>query len=226
MSRPAPTAALPDLTGLRLLHRVMRGDLHRLTALAEQLAHLRAGISEKRAKAIDRWVAGLCAEIHHHHDAEDAVAWPVITRHAGAAVDLTGLSDDHAALDPLLDDLRAASRALVAAWPDELPMHAERLATSLRRLRDELDEHIVAEESEIFPVIEEYVPADTWAEVTKGVRKRKGGPSPTFQVPRIEAAATPAEMASLRAEAGPVLMMLLAAMRPGHRRREALVFGA
>jgi hypothetical protein len=61
MSRPAPTAALPDLAGLRLLHRVMRTDLHRLTALVEQLAHLRAGISEKRAKAIDRWILGVCA---------------------------------------------------------------------------------------------------------------------------------------------------------------------
>jgi hypothetical protein len=89
----------------------------------------------------------------------------------------------------------------------------------------ELDEHIVAEEAEIFPVIERYVPADAWEGVTRGVRKRGGGPSAVFRVPRIADVATPQERVALGAEAGPVPRMLLAALRPGHRRREALVFG-
>jgi len=65
-----PTST-PNLMGLRVLHRTMRADLHRLTALTERLADLRAGIGAKRAAALDAWVRGLCAEIHHHHEAED-----------------------------------------------------------------------------------------------------------------------------------------------------------
>jgi hypothetical protein len=225
MSRPAPDAALPDLTGLRLLHRVMRTDLHRLTALAEQLAHLRAGISGKRAKAIDRWVLGVCAEIHHHHEAEDVVAGPVITEHAGTAVDLTGLSDDHAALDPLLDEVRAASAALVARLAGRAPAArraagggsspAPGRARRAHRRRGGGD----------LPGDREVRAGGRVGRRHEGVQKRKGGPSPVFQVPRIADAATPDEMTVLRAEAGPVLMMLLAAMRPGHRPREALVVG-
>jgi hypothetical protein len=35
-------------------------------------------------------VLALCTEVHDHHTAEDEYAWPVIARHAGAAVDLGG----------------------------------------------------------------------------------------------------------------------------------------
>lgn len=222
MSCPTTT---PNLLGLRVLHRTMRTDLHRLTALVERLADLRAAIGTKRAKALDAWIRGLCAEIHHHHLAEDEIAWPVIERHAGAAADLTGLSEDHAALGPLLADVREASTALVRGPSAELPAQAGALAGRLARLRDTLDEHIADEEREIFPIIERYVPAAEWDAVTRGVQRRAGGPGAAFQVPRILDVATPEEFAALRAEAGPLLPIMAAALRPGHRRRERLVFG-
>lgn len=218
------TATTPDLLGLRLLHRAMRAELHRTTAMAEQLADVRTGCTPKRARAIDRWVRDLCAEIHHHHTAEDLDAWPVIEARAGAAVDLTELSDDHAALDPLLDRLRAASAALASGRPEEQPALASELATALRVIRDELDEHIDTEERDVFPVIERYVPADDWKAVQAAVQKRKGGPGFAFQVPRIAAAATPAELEAMRALAGPVLVALLTIIGPSYRRRVRLVF--
>ncbi|AEA24228.1 hemerythrin domain-containing protein [Pseudonocardia benzenivorans] len=221
----AATATTPDLLGLRLLHRAMRAELHRTTALAERLADVRTGCSPRRARAVDKWVRDLCAEIHHHHTAEDLDAWPVIAARAGAAVDLTELSDDHAALDPLLDRVRAAAAALATGRPEEQPALAAELAAALSVVRDELDEHIDAEERDVFPVIEQYVPAAEWAGVERAVRARKGGPGIAFQLPRIVAAATPAESAAMRKVAGPVLIALLTVVGPAHRRRVRLVFG-
>ncbi|MBN9110303.1 MAG: hemerythrin domain-containing protein [Pseudonocardia sp.] len=221
----AATTATADLLGLRLLHRAMRTELHRTTAMAERLADVRTGCSPKRAKAIDKWVRDLCDEIHHHHTAEDLDAWPVIAARAGAAVDLTELSDDHAALDPLLDRLRAASQALANGRPEEQPALASELAAALRVIRDELDEHIEAEERDVFPIVEQYVPAAEWKAVEAAVQKRKGGPGVAFQVPRIVAVTTPQELAAMRKVAGPVLIALLKVITPAHNRRVRLVFG-
>ncbi|ODU00712.1 MAG: hypothetical protein ABS81_22845 [Pseudonocardia sp. SCN 72-86] len=221
----AATATTPDLLGLRLLHRAMRSELHRTTAMAERLADVRTGCSPKRAKAIDKWVRDLCAEIHHHHTAEDLDAWPVIAARAGAAIDLTELSDDHAALDPLLERLRAASHALANGRPEEQPALATELAAALRVIRDELDEHIEAEERDVFPIVEQYVPAAEWKAVEAAVQKRKGGPGVAFQVPRIVAVTTAEELAAMRKVAGPVLVALLKVITPAYNRRVRLVFG-
>src|SRR3712207_1082060 len=95
------TAPKVDLLGITLAHRMMRRDLHRLTTPPGGSPAAPPARRSGRA-AIAAWVRDLCTEIHHH-TAEDDVAWPLIAEHAGAAVDLTALSDDHGALDPLLD---------------------------------------------------------------------------------------------------------------------------
>ncbi|MFR9803114.1 hemerythrin domain-containing protein [Pseudonocardia sp. RS010] len=217
MTAPATT---PDLLGMRLTHRIMRRDLHRLAATAGRLAGGRS-CDTRRAKALVRWVTTLADEIHHHHTVEDELTWPLIERHAGTAVDLTVLSDDHRALDPLLDDLRRAAAGFLDA-----PIHPERaavLADALGRVRDELDEHIENEEAELFPVIERYVPAAEWQEMEKAIRR--GGPPAGFVLPRMAEVAAPGELAALKAEAGPVLVLLLGLLRPRHARRVRPVFG-
>lgn len=211
-----------DLTGITIAHRMMRTDLHRLVPTAERIADGEA-CGPKRAAALARWVELLCEEIHHHHTAEDDLAWPVIARYAGQAVDLSELSDDHAALDPLLDGLRTTAAALRGASADGRADVARELARRLAALRDEIDEHLEAEERDLFPIIERYVPADRWDEVIAGVQK--GGPGLRFMLPRVLAAVTDDEYASMRKEAGPVLVALAAVLKPGHRRRERLVFG-
>lgn len=223
MTRSAtPTAETPDLLGIRLIHRLMRTDLHRLTAVAERLA---AGepCPDRRARALARWVDGLADEIHEHHTAEDAIVWPVITAHAGADVDLAALSDDHSTLDPLLAAARAAAAGLVAARAADRPHAAAALADALRTVRDEIDEHLEAEEASIFPVIERHVPAAAWKRAEDQVSKK--GPGLRFTLPRIVDVTTPEELARLRALAGPALVVLLHLLVPGYRRRERLVFG-
>lgn len=214
------TETAPDLLGMRYAHRMMRFDLHRFTDLARRLA---AGepCDDRRAAAIVAWLRTLRQEIHHHHTVEDELCWPLIERSAGAEIDLEVLSEDHRALDPLLDRLHAATSAF-AAGPDRRAAAGSLLAI-LTTIRDELDEHIESEEASVFPVVERYVSAQDWAELEKAIRK--GGPPIGFVLPRFEAVMRPEERAQVRAAAGRVMFALLALLRPGFKRRERLVFG-
>lgn len=213
----------PDLLGITLAHRMMRTDLHRLTDVAGRIAAGASGCTDRRAAAIATWINTLCDEIHHHHTSEDEIAWPVIARYAAGSVDLTVLTDDHHALDPLLDEVRSAVRGLTTAPTGSRGPAAGELARRLARVRDEIDEHLDAEESGLFPVIERYVPAAEWTRIEEQVRRN--GPGAQFVLPRMADVASADEWAHMRAVAGPVPAVLARLMRPGHRRRERLVFG-
>ena len=208
----------PDTLGMRLSHRAMIKDAHRLTALLQALAA--APAEPARASAVARYVTDYCDSIHHHHSAEDDILWPVLAASAGAHVDLAELSDDHAALDPLLDRIRAGATAFAARPADEDAATA--LAVDLAELRDLLDEHIADEEASVLPAIEEHVSVKDWAAVEGEIRKRA---RLAFEAPRVVAVVTPAEQAALVREGGLVLRLLLAVLVPPFRRRERRVFG-
>ncbi|MFC4118255.1 hemerythrin domain-containing protein [Nonomuraea zeae] len=207
----------PNLLGMRINHRAMRADSRRLATVMNEIAAGEQQASPARLAAINEFAAGLCTGIHHHHRAEDDILWPVIVRSAGAEVDLSDLSDDHAALDPLMEEITATAATLGtdAAAP-------RRLAKALTTLADLLDEHIEEEERLVFPVILKYVSVADWAKVEEGVRK---GSKLSFEVPRIAQYASPEELAELRREAGLVLRILLRLLNPGHQRRQRLIFG-
>ncbi|WBB71335.1 hemerythrin domain-containing protein [Micromonospora sp. WMMD1128] len=218
----------PNLVGFRINHRTMRADTRRLAELADRVATGQIRYDRRRAGALRTYVRLLCDGIHHHHRMEDEVLWPVLERSAADEIDLRELSDDHASLDPVLDEARAAVDDLAAVFASgdagsaRVRVAAGRLATVLAHLRDLLDEHIEEEERLVFPVIRRYVSVADWDSVERAVRK---GGALRFELPRIERYAQPDELAELKRTAGPVLRLTLAALRPGFRRREARVFG-
>jgi hemerythrin-like domain-containing protein len=220
--RVHPRAAgdpVPDVVGMRLAHRAMLRDARRLTDLAEQLSAGTARVDGRRADAVAAYVRDWADSVHHHHSVEDEVLWPVLAASAGPHVDLTELSDDHAALDPALHRLRAAADAY-RARPDEDTATA--LAVELAELRDTLTEHIGDEEASVFPVIEQYVSVADWTEVERRIRKRA---KLSFEAPRVLAVTTEQERAAIVAEGGLALRVLLAVLLPPFRRRERAVFG-
>ncbi len=208
----------PDTLGMRLAHRAMLRDAARLPALLEQLsAH---PVAPSRARAVAGYVEDFCVSVHHHHSGEDDVLWPVLSASAGPDVDLAGLSDDHAALDPLLDRIRAGARRFRAAPSDEDAATA--LAVDLAELRDVLAEHVADEEASVLPAIEEHVSVPDWRDVEAEIRSRA---KLSFEVPRVLAVVTPEERAAIGSEGGVVLRLLLAVLGPPFRRRESRVFG-
>lgn len=214
-----------DLLGITLGHRAMCADARRLADLAARVVGGAERVDRARGAALARWIDRLADEIHHHHEAEDDVLWPVLERWARDRVDLAALTDDHAALDPLLAEVRAAADAVAELAADDVPGHpaARRLADRLETLADLLGEHIAEEERDVFPVILAHVPQAEWHTVEAAVRERGGDMG--FVLPRVAAAATPEQMADLRRAAGPVLSVLLPITRWRLRRAEKLVFG-
>ncbi|MGY1592292.1 hemerythrin domain-containing protein [Geodermatophilus sp. SYSU D00708] len=210
---------VPDVMGMRLAHRAMLRDANRLTDLAQRLA-AEPTADGKRADAVARYVRDFADSVHHHHSVEDGVLWPVLAASAGPHIDLTELSDDHAALDPALHRLRATADAFRARPGEDT---ATALAVELAELRDTLTEHISDEEASVFPVIERYVSVADWAAVEARIRKRA---KLSFEAPRVLAVATDAERATIEADGGLALRVLLAVLIPPFRRRERAVFGS
>ncbi|MGY1709061.1 hemerythrin domain-containing protein [Geodermatophilus sp. SYSU D00758] len=210
---------VPDVMGMRLAHRAMLRDAGRLTDLAERFAAGPAPDGE-RADAVARYVRDWADSVHHHHTVEDEVLWPVLAASAGPHVDLTELSDDHAALDPALARLRAAADAFRARPGADT---ATAMGAELAELRDSLTEHIGEEEAALFPVIERYMSVGDWAAVEARIRKHA---KLSFEAPRVLGITTPQERAAIEAAGGLVLRLLLAVLVPPFRRRERAVFGS
>ncbi|WP_188188713.1 hemerythrin domain-containing protein [Nonomuraea sp. SYSU D8015] len=131
----------PNLLGFRMTHRAMRGDTRRLARLMNEIAAGEERVDAARLEAIATFATKLCDGIHHHHRAEGTVLWPVVVRSADAEVDLSDLSDDHARLDPLLEEITWYATRL-----GKVPVAAKRMAVALGALADLLDEHIEEEE--------------------------------------------------------------------------------
>lgn len=158
----APSA--PDLTGIRLSHRAIRGDITRLAALlsgadARTMPLIRAG-------AVTRYVHRYNAAVRHHHRNEDDRLWPVIAAAAGRAVDLSPYLGEHEVLDRLQD----AADLTATLFAEDPARHAPRLAALLAEQRDLLIEHIDAEEQHLFPVILRHVSAARYAAAEAEIR--------------------------------------------------------
>lgn len=194
-----------DLLGIRLAHRAMRRDAARLVDLCQSLDEP----ATTQLTAIAEYVRLFADSIHHHHTTEDDELWPRIVTFAGPHIDLSDLTEDHEALDPLLDELRAAV--------DGLPVSLPRLTAALVQLRSELDEHIADEERTIFPLITSHLPLADWETVENAARK---GGKIDFELPRAIDVLSPEELVRVRKEGGLMLRLMLPFLRRRYRRRE------
>ncbi|SHM94020.1 hemerythrin domain-containing protein [Cryptosporangium aurantiacum] len=211
----------PDLLGIGLIHRAMRGDVRALAATAATFAEGRERCTPRRARFLRAHLDEVCDAIHHHHRAEDDVLWPALERSAGGAVELAGLTADHAELDPVLDRIRAAAEGFAVA-PNDLAA-AGAVARELADLRDLLDEHIEEEERTVFPAIIRYLSVAEWKDVEAEVRK--GGGKPSFVLPWVLRYVGEDELAALRREAGPALVVMNTLLGGRYRRRARVIFG-
>jgi len=214
------TDDVPDILGMRIAHRVMLRDLDRTTGIAMALADGGVPITRRRVRALVRYLELMGESIHHHHHAEDDILWPLIELRAGSHIDLTPLTEDHQALGPKLDGLRIAVGVFGA---DPSQRTAAVVSARLVEMRTMLSEHIAEEERDTFPVIRRYLSVADWRDVEN--RIRRAGARMTFELPRIAAAVTPAELATLKADAGPMIDLMLALVKPKYRRLEKAIWG-
>ncbi|HTM83430.1 MAG TPA: hemerythrin domain-containing protein [Mycobacterium sp.] len=210
----------PDLLGITLAHRAMVTDVGRVAALTTAFADGHRTCTPQRARAVARYVALLCDSIHHHHTTEDQVLWPVIEAAAEGCVDLTELTEDHAALDPELDRLRALAAGFRLNFGSSEA--AVPLSSGLAHLHTLLHEHIADEEREIFPVIRQHVSVADWDAVEAAARR---GGKMSFDGPRTMAVMTENERIAMSANMSPILLVVFKLLSMRHRRFDRQVFG-
>ncbi|MEI5101190.1 hemerythrin domain-containing protein [Streptomyces sp. PmtG] len=155
---------LPDLTGMRLVHRAILVDVARLAALLSDADA--STMPSVRAGAVATYIHRYNDVVRHHHRNEDDLLWPVIAAAAGESVDLSAYVEEHEALDRLQD---AADEA-ATQFAEEQGSHARRLAALLAEQRDLLIEHVAAEEQRLFPVILRHVSAARYAAAEAEIR--------------------------------------------------------
>lgn len=210
---------VPDMLGMKIAHRVMLRDLDRTKGIAMAIADGEVPATPRRVRALVRYLELLRESIHHHHVAEDDILWPLIELRAGSHIDLTALTEDHRALDPKLNGLQAA----VGKFGVEPSRRtAAVMAKRLAEIRDMLVEHISEEERDTFPVIQRYLSTNDWQDVEGRIRRAA---RMTFELPRMADVATSAELAELKEQAGPMITIVLFAVRRRHRRMEKAIWG-
>jgi hemerythrin-like domain-containing protein len=139
-----------------LVHRVFRREFRILPALIRAVP---PG-DTARAETIGSHLANVAGALHHHHEAEDELLWPVMLDRVGLRADLVHrMEAQHERLAGLLtriDDLTARWRAHAAADV------RDELADVLAQASGALDEHLGDEERELLPLVSEHVTPAEW----------------------------------------------------------------
>ncbi len=129
------------------IHRAVRRDLSRLAAAfdAEEPAS---------ADAIRAYWADFASALHHHHEFEDNVVWPLLADRLEGRADalLARNAEQHAAMSATMD----ACEAAIATMSTDRSEARERLAEAAAAINGHLD----AEEADVLPLSEVFSPDD------------------------------------------------------------------
>jgi hemerythrin-like domain-containing protein len=150
-----------DAKDMTLVHRVFRREFHDIPDL---IAGVPAG-DTARAKVVADHVTFMVDGLHHHHAAEDELAWPIIlvraptqqaeiqrmeAQHGGIATEIVRVQSD------LSEWTKAADRSA-----------ADQLLVSVAELSQRIAEHLDDEERNAVPIIEEHLTHAEWQAVVK-----------------------------------------------------------
>jgi hemerythrin-like domain-containing protein len=159
-----------DQTGMYVMHHAFRRDLDSFAAAVENTPLSEA---EVWAALEHRW-RQFAEVLHHHHDAEDELLWPLLAGHArvaGNAEDLAVLEDmtaEHAVIDPALGAVRSA-----LAQMREHPCTDHRNALDIRvaAAREGLHQHLAHEEGHALPMLQRTLSVEENAAFEKALEK-------------------------------------------------------
>ena len=150
----------PDMRLMLVAHHALCRDLERIRKVLagpDQDADYRRGLYEH----FGFWLWFL----HHHHVAEDLGLWPALRERCPQA---SGLLDDmeadHVHLEELLADADQSIREWSVSGSPQLRLQA---VGALARLHEGLSGHLAREESEVLPVVDQFLPEREWLRIDK-----------------------------------------------------------
>src|SRR5579863_2106030 len=139
------TTTTPTNPGWRIqlaIHRAVRRDLFRLSA----------GLDEDQGtltRAVKAYWSVTAAQLHHHHEFEDTVVWPLMGERLGARVDglLARNGHEHQVMAAAMGQFDAA---LSTTSTETAPIRV-----ALGQMEVVIETHLAHEEADVLPLIPE-----------------------------------------------------------------------
>jgi hemerythrin-like domain-containing protein len=155
-----PDTVTIDVTDMMLVHRAFRREFANVPGL---IAGVATG-DTKRAKIVADHLQFMVDGLHHHHAAEDELAWPVlIARLPDRREEIARMAEQH-------EDIAAAITRVesdMAQWTNTVDgPTSQRLQAAVAELARLLVEHLDEEERVAVPVIEEHMTRAEWKAAT------------------------------------------------------------
>lgn len=168
----SPGPAGVDTRDMLVVHDAVRREFGRAPALVRDVA---VG-DEARAAVVADHVELLAGLLHHHHQGEDRLIWPVLLpRVAGDLAPTVQLMEhQHARISGTQEQVATA----LASWRSGAgASDRATLATALDELVTGLTEHLAAEEAHVLPLAAAHLSASEWGRLGEegmaGVPKRQ-----------------------------------------------------
>jgi hemerythrin-like domain-containing protein len=157
---PDSESGVTDVRDMYLIHTTLRREL-KLGALQVRTAP--EGDVERAAVLLDH-LRLIDALLHHHHDSEDRMVWPLLLERApaaaGALVPL--MQEQHGAIDAALAEVDAR---MPAFGETAGPREGAALADALDGMVKLLVEHLAVEEERALPLMERNITQEEWTRV-------------------------------------------------------------
>jgi hemerythrin-like domain-containing protein len=145
-----------DTWEMVMVHRLFRREFRLLPGLIRDVADG----DRQRADVVGDHLTNLSDGLHHHHEGEDELLWPVLVHRVGLRADLVHrMEGQHARLQALLDEIGGVNPRWRAT---ATTADRDRLADLAAQASAALDEHLADEETELLPLVEEYVTPAEW----------------------------------------------------------------
>ncbi|MHA3701154.1 hemerythrin domain-containing protein [Jatrophihabitans sp. YIM 134969] len=157
-----PEPPLVDTRDMLVVHTALLREFRLAAPAVERVA---AG-DRAAASIVDTHLGFVCDMLHHHHEGEDELLWPLLRDRLpeSALAALDRIDDQHTGIDTAL----AAVGLARTAWtdhPDE--EHRTALASQLRHLHDLLRQHLDTEERVALPLAASVVTDAEWNTIGK-----------------------------------------------------------
>ncbi|MGK5440495.1 hemerythrin domain-containing protein [Micromonospora sp. URMC 105] len=146
----------PEVAQMTVIHKALRREFRLLPAAVAAV-----GSGDRRAAQQVAAHADLqLLFLHAHHDSEDRLIWPILTRRSAATASMVELMHrQHETVDRLVTQLRAA----LPPWARTAdPAERQRVVALLEELHPALEEHLDLEEAEVLPLIQEHLTVAEW----------------------------------------------------------------
>ncbi|GIJ70008.1 hemerythrin domain-containing protein [Virgisporangium ochraceum] len=150
------TTAPIDTSEMLTVHRVFRREF---PMAARLIRAVRPG-DVARARFVAGHLKDMRLGLHHHHTAEDELLWPLLLARVDLDADKVLLME---AQHHRVDELLSRSADLLPRWETTAsPEVGEELAALYDQLWPVLLEHLVAEETEVLPLVSEHISQAEW----------------------------------------------------------------